>query len=342
MKEIRWGILGCGWIATKFAEALQKTENSVIKAVAARDKDRASAFAHKWNSERSYGDYLSLAKDPDVDIIYVATPHSYHYAHTKLCLEAGKHVLCEKPFTINTAQLEVLISLAKEKKLFLMEALWSRFLPGIIKAKELIDDGILGDIISLEVDFGINFPYDPEHRIYNPLLGGGALLDIGIYPLFLSLYLFGKPELVKAHAVLNNDKIDLTTSLITVSKGGTVSHLNSTTQANTPVQARILGTRGSITFNNWWFTPVNFTLKVDDKEDEVFPFPPIVNGYEYEAIESVKCLQAGKTESDIMPFSFSLMLMKQMDEIRQMTGITYPEEIESIDEPYGWDADWGA
>lgn len=336
MEPIRWGILGCGRIANKFAEALQKTNDSILLAAAARDANRAKAFSQKWNFRKFYGSYKELVSDPDVDVIYIATPHSYHFAHAKFCLEAGKHVLCEKPFTINIQQLKVLIHLSKKQKLFLMEALWSKFLPGIIKIKEIIDSGTIGDIISMDVDFGIHFPYDPEHRIYNPLLAGGALLDIGIYPLFLSLYYFGKPEVIKAHSVLNDNHIDLTTSIITQSKNGTVCNLTSSTQANTPVKARIFGTKGNIEFNNWWFTPVDITLRIDGKDEEVLKFPPIVNGYEYEAIETVKCLREGKTESEIMPFVFSLMLMEQMDDIRNMTGITYPAEIESVDKPYGW------
>lgn len=335
MEKINWGILGCGSIANKFAEALQKTEGAVLKAAAARNIDRARAFSRTWGFERSYGSYQDLVNDKDIDIIYVATPHSYHFAHTKLCLEAGKAVLCEKPFTVNSQQLEVLISLAREKKLFLMEALWSRFLPGIIHAKSIIETGKIGKIISMEVDFGINFPYDPKHRMYDPYLAGGALLDIGIYPLFLSLYLFGEPEVLLAHSVLNDNNIDLTTSLITRSKEGAVCHLNSTTQANTPVKARIFGTKGNIEFANWWFTPVDITLRIDGQEEEIFKFPPIVNGYEYEAIEAGRCLLEGILESDIMSHEFSRLIMKQMDKIRQMTGIRYPDEIESVDRPYG-------
>jgi predicted dehydrogenase len=216
-----------------------------------------------------------------------------------------------------------------------MEALWSRFLPGIIHTKELIEKGILGDIISMDVDFGMNFPYDPQHRIFNPQLAGGALLDIGIYPLFFSLYLFGKPEVLKAHSVLDSNKIDRSTSLITQSKSGTVCHLSSTTQANTPVKARIYGTKGNIEFSRWWFTPVDITLCLDGNEEEILKFPPIANGYEYEAMECVNCLQEGKTESDLMSFEFSLLLMQLMDEIRKITGISYPDEIESVDKPYG-------
>lgn len=337
MKQVKWGILGCGKIANKFAEALQKTDNSLLIATAARDLNRAMEFSKQWGFEKSYGSYKELVKDAEVDIIYVATPHSYHYAHAKLCLEAGKNVICEKPFTINTGQLRVLISIARKRNLFLMEALWSRFLPGIIHTKELIEKGAIGDVISMDVDFGINFPYHPNHRVYNPYLAGGALLDIGIYPLFLSMYFFGKPIEMKAHSVLDSNKIDLTTSLITLSKSGTVCHLYSTTQANTPVKARIYGTKGNIEFNNWWFTPVDISLYLDGKDKEILQFPPIANGYEYEAIESVNCLLNSKKESAIMSFDFSLMLMEQMDEIRKQTGITYPKEIEAIDHPYGWD-----
>ncbi len=337
MEKINWGILGCGWIANKFAEALQKTNDSVLKAAAARDGDRAAEFASKWGFEKSYGSYRELVDDPGVDIIYIATPHSYHFAHTKLCLEGGKHVLCEKPFTINARQLKILVAMADEKNLFLMEALWSMFLPGIIKTRELIEKGTIGEVASMDVDFGMNFPYDPKHRLFNPYLAGGALLDIGIYPLFLSLFLFGKPESLKAHSLLNENKIDLTTSLITQSKGGTICNLTSTTRANTPVKARIFGTKGNIEFNNWWFTPVDITLRVDEQEDKVLKFPPIANGYEYEAMEAVRCLKEGLTESEMMPHSFSLMLMEQMDRIRKITGITYPKEIESLDRPYGWD-----
>jgi predicted dehydrogenase len=246
-------------------------------------------------------------------------------------------VLCEKPFTVNADQLRKLIALAQSKQLFMMEALWSKFLPGIIKTKDLIDAGVIGDAIVLQADFGLHFPYDAEHRLFNPLLAGGALLDLGIYPLYLSLYLFGKPSMMKAHAVLNENKIDLTTSIITQSKSGTVSSLYTTTQANTPVKAIITGTKGAIELDAWWFTPADVTLRVDGKEEEILPFPAIVNGYEYEIMEAIRCLREGKTESDIMPFSFSLLLMEQMDEIRRLTGISYPEAIEKPDPPFGWD-----
>jgi len=336
MKQIKWGILGCGGIAQKFAEALQHTEGATLYAAAARDGKRASDFARQWGFEKSIQGYRALVSDPEVDIIYIATPHSYHYAHTRLCLEAGKHVLCEKPVTINAEQLEELTGLAREKKLFMMEALWTRFLPGIIKVKEMINDGLIGDVVTLDADFGIHFPYDAAHRIYNPFLAGGALLDIGIYPLFFALYLFGEPVVLKAHSILNESKIDLTTSIIAQSKSGTISNLQSTTQANTPVKARISGTKGYIELSRWWFTPIDIALCIEGMDTQILSFPPISNGYEYEAMEAVRCLNEGVTESDIMPLSFSKMLMQQMDKIRKVTGITYPDAIESVDIPYGW------
>jgi predicted dehydrogenase len=337
MKNIKWGIIGCGNIAHKFAEALRGTEGCVLYAAAAREKQRAVDFASKWGFEKSYGSYRALADDKEVDIIYVATPHSYHYAHTKLCLEAGKHVLCEKPFTVHADQLKVLTNLARERKLFLMEALWSRFLPGIIKASELAEEGAIGDIVFLEADFGLRFPYDPMHRLFNPLLAGGALLDLGIYPLYLSLFLLGKPEVIKAHSLLDHNKIDLTTSIITQSSSGALSNLSTTVRANTPVKAKIVGTDGTIEFDSWWFTPGNMTLINAAKEKQLFEFPPLINGYEYEIIETMRCLREGKTESGIMSHAFSQLLMETMDQIREITGIRYPNEIERTDLPYGWD-----
>ncbi len=337
MQKIKWGIIGCGNIAHKFAKALSRTDGCIPFAAAARDKNRAAAFAARWGFIKSYGSYREIVEDNEVDVIYIATPHSYHYGHAKLCLEAGKHVLCEKPFTVHNDQLKVLTKLAREKKLFLMEALWSRFLPGIIKASELVKEGAIGDIVYLEADFGLRFPYDPVHRLYNPLMAGGALLDLGIYPLYLSLFLLGKPEVIKAHSLLNHNMIDLTTSIITQSSSGTLCNLNATVLANTPVHAKIVGTEGKIEFDSWWFSPVDFKLSIHGRTEEKLSFPALVNGYEYEISETVKCLREGKIESRIMPHSFSHLLMETMDEIRRITGICYPKEIEQIDIPYGWD-----
>jgi predicted dehydrogenase len=334
-ENINWGILGCGWIAQQFADALNGTEGAVIYAAASRSQDKADKFAKKNKVEKAYGNYMALIEDPEVDIIYVATPHSHHFANTKVCLEKGKHVLCEKAFTVNTAQAKELLALAKAKNLFLMEALWTKMQPGMIKAKELIDSGVIGDIISMDADFGLKFEIDPKHRLFNPYLAGGVLLDIGIYPLFLSLYMFGKPSVIKAHSILDHNNIDHTTSMISQHDSGTMCNLTSTSVANRPVTASFYGTNGRLEFDNWWFTPVNFTLSVDEKEPELFEFPAIVNGYEYEIMEAGKCLRAGKLESDLMPHSFTLQLMEMMDEIRKQCRIVYPAELESLDEPFG-------
>ncbi len=334
-KNINWGILGCGWIAQQFADALNGTEGAVLHAVGSRSQDKANEFAKKNDAIKAYGTYMALIEDQNIDIIYIATPHSHHFANTKVCLEKGKHVLCEKAFTVNASQAKVLLDLAKSKGLFLMEALWSKFLPGMIKAKELIDNGIIGDVISMDADFGSKFEINPKHRLFNPYLAGGVLLDIGIYPLFLSLYMFGKPKVLKAHSVLDSNNIDLTTSMISEHSTGTMCNLTSTSLAARPVKASFYGTKGKLEFDNWWFTPCNFTLTLNDKEPEIHEFPADVNGYEYEAIEAMNCLKEGKTESEIMPHSFTILLMEMMDEIRSQCGITYPQELESLEKPFG-------
>ncbi len=330
-----WGILGCGWIAEQFAEALNRTEGAVLYAAASRSQKKADEFAKKNKVSKAYGSYLSMIEDPEVDIVYIATPHSHHFANTKVCLEAGKHVLCEKAFTVNAAQLKELIGIAKSKKRFLMEALWSRFLPGMIKAKELISQGVIGEVITMDADFGMNFPLDPNHRLFNPYLAGGVLLDIGIYPLFLSLFMFDKPKVLKAHSLLDDNSIDHTTSMITQHSNGTICNLTGTTRTNRPVKATFYGSKGKLEFDNWWFTPVNFTVELEGQKKREYKFPPMVNGYEYEAIEAMRCLNEGLNESEIMPHSFSLLIMETMDEIRQQCGIVYPKELESIDKPYG-------
>lgn len=336
-KEIRWGILGCGNIAAKFAEALKVVPGAERYAAAARDLERAQTFADRFGFEKAYGSYSELVSDPELDIVYVATPHSYHFLHTRLCLEHGKHVLCEKPFTVNTDQLDVLTRLAGEKGLFLMEALWTRFLPHIIKTRELIEEGIIGEVVSMDADFGMRFDFDLSFRLFNPLLAGGVLLDIGIYPLFLSLFLFGEPTILKSHSRLADNGVDLVTSIIAESESGVISHLNSTSIANTAIEATIFGTRGKIKMNRLWFTPVELQVMVEGSKKQVLKFPVKANGYEYEAIECIRCLHEGRTESDVLSLAFSRKLMKIMDQIREENHIAYPPEIESVRQPYGLD-----
>lgn len=335
--SVRWGVLGCGNIAHKFAAGLQAVDHAACYAAASRSPEKSAAFADRHRFEKSYGSYRELVEDSEVDIVYIATPHTYHYAHTRLCLEHGKAVLCEKPFTMNRSQLEYLVSLARRRGVFLMEALWSRFLPGILRVKELLDEGVLGQIVGMDADFGIKAPRDPKSRLYDPHLGGGSLLDIGIYPVFLSLFLFGRPQSYTALSSLNEYRNDLSTSVIFRYEGGLLTNLRSTILADTLIEATIFGERGTLTVNRLWFTPTPITVALTGKKKEILQFPPLVNGYEYEAMEATRCILGGQTESPVMPHSFSLELMDLLDGIRRETGIMYPPEVESVEQPYGAD-----
>lgn len=327
---VQWGILGCGAIAHKLAEAITKTKQCQITAVASRSAERASAFASKWGAPIALSSYEELVSHPDLDVIYIATPHSHHYAHTKLALSAGKNVLCEKAFTVNAQQLELLIQMAKDNGLFLMEAMWTRFLPGVEQAMELIHSGALGVVNALSADFGFYAPFKSDSRLFNPSLAGGALLDIGIYPLFLSLLLFGAPDKYWSDSVLSRDGIDLSTSMLLRHPGNIHSHLFATLTANTPTTATIYGSEGSLHFHEKWFTPVPFTIRGNQGAEQLFEIPATINGYEYEVDEVNNCILRGKMESDRMPLAKSLELLRMMDRIRKNNGVIYPNKIEIL------------
>ncbi len=203
MQEIKWGIIGCGGIAGMFATSLQALENGTLLAGASRTAGRAEEFAEKHGMERVYGSYEALVADPDVEAVYIATTHNLHYENVKLCLEKGKHVLCEKPFTVNAVQAQELIELARAKKLFMMEAVWTRFLPAILKLQELLAAGVIGDVRTVKADFSIWRAFDPENRLWNKALAGGALLDLGIYPITFASIVFGEqPIRIQSSAVI--------------------------------------------------------------------------------------------------------------------------------------------
>lgn len=324
-KTIKWGILGPGKIAHKFAEGLKYVSNTELFAVGSRSYQKAQEFAGHYNISRVYGSYYDLVRDPDIDVIYIATPHNLHFENTMLCLENGKNVLCEKPFAVNEKEVNQMIEKAKAKNLFLMEAMWSRFLPHIIKAKELVDDGAIGELKLLKSDFGIHFPYDNQSRIFNRELIGGSLLDIGIYPVFLSMFILGMPQKITAAAGLGPTGVDHNCSMCFSYKNELMSVLYSSTVAKTDVTSEIHGTKGKIIFDEWWFKPASFHLINEHGNKQTFTFDFIGNGYNYEAEEVVKCLQNGKKQSDMMSWDNSLNLIKLLDEIRKQGNIVYPD-----------------
>jgi len=326
----RWGILGPGKIAHRFAEGLLSLPNADVYAVGSRSYERAEAFGKQYGTIKTYGSYEELARDKDVNIIYVATPHSEHYQHVKLCLENGKNVLCEKAFTINSKQLQELIKLAGRNKLFLMEALWTRFLPAIEKTLELINTGAIGEIKMLQADFGFQAPYDVTSRVFNPALGGGTLLDIGIYPLFLSLLLLGKPAEIKAIAQFGDTGVDESLAVILKYNNGALAILNSSFIVKTSTKADIYGTKGHITINPRWFSQTSIIMNQYEKELVNINFNYRNNGYDYEAEEVMNCIDNGLTESPKLPLSFSLDLMQLMDAVRQQIGLVYDADKEGV------------
>lgn len=322
---INWGILGPGSISTKFAQGLKEVPDARITAVGSRDLDRAKVFADNFNAPNAYGSYEALVADPDVDVIYIGTPHSFHKDHTLLCLNAGKHVLCEKPFAINAAEAQEMVTFAREKKLFLMEAMWSRYLPTLVKVRELIADGAIGDLRMVQADFGFRAGVNPEGRLFKPALGGGALLDVGIYPLSLAHMVLGTPDRITSMAELGSTGVDEQTAFILGYDSGPIAVLSTAIRTNTPHEATIIGTSGWIKIHSpWWISDI-LTLKTDGQV-QMISCPFVGNGYNYEAVEAGDCIRAGKTESDIMPLDETLALIKIMDQIRAQIGLKYPME----------------
>lgn len=326
--EIRWGIIGCGDIAHTFAAGLEALDTGILLAGASRTPDRARKFAKRHGVERACSDYESLVTDPGIDAVYVATTHNFHYENVKLCLEHGKHVLCEKPFTINAAQARELIELAREKNLFLMEALWTRFLPAIQKLQELLAEGIIGNVHTVKADFCLGKRVRARHRLRNKALAGGALLDLGIYPISMASIVFGRPP-VKILGSANMDKktgVDEFSQYRLDYGNGQTAELSASYSKKAPVDAMISGTAGSIRIPHFLGAKELHIHRPGEKSEVLkFPYGDGEN-FKYEIAHAMECIAAGKTESDIMPLSKTLETMQTMDTLRAQWGLTYPNE----------------
>jgi predicted dehydrogenase len=324
-KPFRWGILGLGHIARKFAVGLQSTPGAALVAVGSRTQDKAEAFGDEFSAPRRYGSYAALAEDPDIDAIYIATPHPMHAEDTLLCLRGGKAVLCEKPFAINARQAEAMINEARTRKLFLMDAMWSRFLPVMVRLKQLVDDGAIGDPRMLHADFGFRATFDANSRLFNPELGGGALLDVGIYPLAFSSLLFGAPTHVAGAASLGRTGVDEEAAVVLTHADGRHSLLATALTADTPCEIDVIGTTGMIHVPRRCWTSQTLTISHGGKEETIAcPFDG--NGYQFEAIEVQRCVRAGLTESSVLPLDETLSIMQTMDTLRSQWGQKYPME----------------
>lgn len=322
---IRWGILGTGKIARAFASALQDLPDAQLAAVGSRSLDTARAFAAGFGGAQAFGSYEALAAAPGIDIVYIATPHPMHAANALLCLENGKAVLCEKPFTMNRREAEQVVALARARKLFLMEAMWTRYMPALAEVRRIVASGEIGAVSQVSADFGFAAPLDPAHRVNNPDLGGGALLDLGIYPLSIAAALLGPVKSVRAQAVMGPTGVDIQTGFTLLHAGGGMSVCGCALNARTPAELSISGTLGHVRMNTMFHRATSITVATEQGTRTVAT-PYLGNGYVHEAIEAQRCLRAGLLESPGMPLDETLALMGVLDDIRMQIGLQYSSD----------------
>ncbi|MFG2607783.1 Gfo/Idh/MocA family protein [Streptomyces sp. NPDC048514] len=326
-RSVRWGILATGGIAAAFAADLVDLPDAEIVAVASRRPEPARAFAERFGAERAYGDWESLAADADVDVVYVATPHSAHRAAAGLCLAAGRNVLCEKAFTLNAREAAELVALAAEHDRFLMEAMWMYCNPLIRRLKALVEDGAIGEVRTVQADFGLAGPFPPAHRLRDPALGGGALLDLGVYPVSFAQLLLGEPDGVAAHAVLSAEGVDLQTGALLSWASGALASVHCSIVGGTAVTASVTGSRGRIDIPAGFFHPDRFVLHRDGRDPEEFAAGPADGPrttLRHEAVEVMRALRAGETQSPLVPLEGTLAVMRTLDAIRDRVGVRYP------------------
>lgn len=327
MTTIRWGILSTGSIAAQFTRDLALLDDATALAVGSRSPAAAERFAAAHGIPRAYGSWAGLAADPEIDVIYLATPHSAHHAAALLCLDAGRALLCEKPLTLNLAQATELVTLARSRRLFLMEAMWTHCNPVIRRLVALVADGAIGEVRSVHADFGIIAPADATHRLRDPRLGGGALLDLGVYPVSFAHLILGAPSAISAWARLTPDGVDENTGMLFGYDSGAVATLSCSLVSHGLNVATVSGTAGRIELPDGFMNPDHLRLHRPGADPEEFrpPASPGI-GYHHEAAEVMRCLRAGETESPLVPLDRTLAVMSTMDTVRERIGVRYPDE----------------
>jgi len=300
-------------------------KNARVHAVASRSQKKAQEFADQYQAKHAFGAYKDIISCPDLDVVYIATPHHLHCKNTLMCLEHQIPVLCEKPFGMNANEVKRMITLAQFQKTFLMEALWTRFLPTTKKVLELIDGGAIGEIISVKADFGFKAAFNPDSRLFDQSLGGGALLDVGIYPVFLSLLLLGKPTGIKAMATIGKTNVDESCGVLLKYPNNKSAILDASIAYETKTEAFIYGTEGTIRINGRWHEPTSLTLLKPGVPSKDIFFEFHSNGYSYEAQAVMNCLANNETENKLMSLDFSLDLIELLDNIRKEANIFYPQ-----------------
>lgn len=321
--KINWGIIGAGRISNTVAHDMQLVPNTNLHAIASRDTDRAQKFAERHGVTKYYDSYEALASDPLIDVVYIATPHPKHIENTLLCLKNGKHVLCEKPMGMDSSQVNRMISMAKSQGLFLMEALWTRFIPATEKLLELLNAGNIGKILTVHADFGFKSAFNPESRLFNKALGGGALMDIGIYPIYLALLLLGKPKTIKAVARMTETQVDSYCAMLFDYDHSAQAMLEATFESDTPVEAIIYGEEGIIKMHRRWHHTTKISVDKAGESTVEHEMPYTGHGYTFEIEEVNRCIQNKLSESTKMPHAMSLELIDTIDRVKQEIGMEY-------------------
>jgi predicted dehydrogenase len=329
-RSIRWGILATGEIAHQFAADLPAADGAELLAVGSRELAKAEKFAGQFKIPRCYNSYDKLLADKDIDAIYVATPHPLHVENTIAALQAGKAVLCEKPFAVNAAEARRMIAAARQHRRFCMEAMWTRFLPVHVRLRELLGQGAIGQVQMLTADFGFASSPEKEDRLFNPAMAGGSLLDVGVYPIALSFMVLGPPSRIIAQACIGPTGVDERAAMIFRYGTGALALLSSAIATATPQEAILCGSEGRIRLPRPWWRGEKIILSRPDREDEVIELPIVGNGLHYEADEVARCLRKGLRQSRIMPLAETLKIARTMDRIRRQWKLSYPFESHLI------------
>jgi predicted dehydrogenase len=331
MQSFNWGVIGPGNIANTFAKAIASSQKGKITAVASRSQERAAEFTHTYQIEKKYSDYEKMLADPQIDIIYIATPHSFHYQQAKLCLEAGKHVLVEKPCTVNAQQMQKLVALAQSKNLLLQEALWSRFMPCLSQLRQQLNEGIIGDIQYIQSEIGFAFQNRRASRLHKAELAGGALLDLGIYSITVSQFLLKEhPDKVDAMGQLTDQQVDGHVLANMHYASGRYAQFTCSMSSQTSNTMRIVGTEGYVNLPAcFWDTDRAFIYR-DDQLIQNIDVPHPVNGFEYQIEESMRCIEQNMLCSELMSHDDSIKVMSVMDDIRKQIGVRFPSSVEAL------------
>ncbi len=322
--KYNWGILGAGKMAAKFSKGLKILDRASLYSVGSRDIKRAEKFAAENGYGKFYGSYEEFLSDPDLDIVYIATDHSAHYQNTLLALNNNKHVICEKAFSLNAGEVKEMVKCARDKGLFLMEALWPPFQPFYKKAGELVTEGALGEIIHMDSWFSFRPPYEPLDRKFNPAMGGGSLLDIGIYTVIDALTFMGVPDEITAKASFAQTGTDKTLCALFRYNDGRMAMIYSSFETNSGIGCTLHCSLGNLTVSRGRDMNQRVIVELHGKEKEEYTWRPEAMGYHSEAEEVMNCLDNGRTESTIVSHSFSISLMETLDRIRHEAGITFP------------------